>query len=103
MSGLELVSSIFILLGAIFVFNAVVGVIRFPNTLATMHANSKPQTLGLLFIIIGLLIYLHSWTATGMLLLCFVFTLLTVPAVNYTLARVYYLQQVAKLKSEENK
>ena len=50
---LDIVGAIFLLLGAMLCFAASVGLVRFPDVLTRMHAATKPQTLGLLFVVIG--------------------------------------------------
>ena len=54
----DIVSLFFILPGAFMVFSAAVGTVRFGTTLARVHAITKPQTTGLLLMMIGTIIRL---------------------------------------------
>ena len=49
----DIVSLVFILPGAFMVFSAAVGMVRFRSTLARVHAITKPQTTGLLLMMVG--------------------------------------------------
>lgn len=69
----DLVGAVFLVLGTFMTLVAAIGLLRFPDLLSRLHATSKPQSLGLAFMMIGLSISLRSpaiaWTATLILLL----------------------------------
>ena len=75
----DVVSAVFLLCGAFLAFAAGVGVVRFPDLLARMHAATKPQVLGLILVLAGLSLRLRSWGAVATLFLVVIFQLLTSP------------------------
>ncbi|MHA7725054.1 monovalent cation/H(+) antiporter subunit G [Corynebacterium hesseae] len=52
----DILSIILILLGSILTLAAAIGVARFKDTMARVHAIAKPQTTGLIFTILGAII-----------------------------------------------
>lgn len=85
------------LCGSLLSLTAAIGLIRFPDTLMRMHAATKPQTLGLILIILGTAIYRGTNMAdTSMLALAAVFTLITAPASGHRVGRVAYFEQYRK-------
>ncbi|AYJ51171.1 monovalent cation/H(+) antiporter subunit G [Rhodococcus sp. P1Y] len=90
---LEVISAIFILLGAILAFTAAVGIVRFPDTLSRMHAATKPQVVGLILVLTGAVIQLRGSVDIWMLVLVGVFTLVTAPVIAHTVGRVAYREQ----------
>lgn len=87
---LDVVGALFLLLGAMLCFAASVGLVRFPDVLTRMHAATKPQTLGLLFVVTGVALSLQNWKALGMLLLVAVLQLLTAPVAAHMVSRTAY-------------
>ena len=55
----DVISLVFLLPGAFMVFSAAVGTVRFNSTMARIHAITKPQTTGLLLMMIGTLSLIH--------------------------------------------
>ncbi|WKD58200.1 Na(+)/H(+) antiporter subunit G [Corynebacterium capitovis DSM 44611] len=92
----DIISLLLILPGAFMVFSAAVGVVRFPSTMARIHAITKPQTTGLVLLVAGTLIRLvshpdfgvHQRGDAGILLLLVVFALMTNPVTAQRLSRV---------------
>ena len=62
---LDTASLVFILPGAFMVFSAAIGTARFQSTMARIHAITKPQTTGLVLMIIGTIIRLSNGQAGG--------------------------------------
>ena len=77
-------------LGAFLCLSAGVGLLRFPDVLARMHAGTKPQVLGVLLIMVGAAIRLQGSSATWMLLLVALFQLVTAPVSAHMISRVAY-------------
>ena len=75
----DVASAICLLGGAFLAFAAGVGVLRFPDLLARMHAGTKPQVLGLILVLIGLALRLRSGGAVWALVLVAIFQMLTAP------------------------
>lgn len=87
---LDVVGAVFLLLGAMLCFAAAMGLVRFPDVLTRMHAATKPQTLGLLFVIVGVAFSLQSLKPLGMLALVAILQLLTAPVSAHMVARTAY-------------
>ena len=80
---LEWIAMLFLLAGALLTFIAGIGMVRFPDLLSRMHAASKPQVLGLIFVLIGLGLELLSVEtnvfSVGSLILVALFQIVTIP------------------------
>jgi multicomponent Na+:H+ antiporter subunit G len=87
---LDIIGALFLLLGAMLCFAASVGLVRFPDVLTRMHAATKPQTLGLLFVVAGVAFSLQNLQALGILLLVAVLQLLTAPVAAHMVSRTAY-------------
>jgi multicomponent Na+:H+ antiporter subunit G len=100
-----------LLAGAFLCLTAGVGLVRFPDVLSRMHAGTKPQVLGVLFVMVGGAIRLHGLSATWMLLLVAAFQLLTAPVSAHMISRVAYRRRhvrrdlllVDELRDEEGR
>ncbi|SNS18768.1 multisubunit sodium/proton antiporter, MrpG subunit [Streptosporangium subroseum] len=91
MTPLDVAAAACVLLGAGLAFAAGVGMVRFPGTLARMHAATKPQVFGLLLILLAMGLRNPGWTVVGMLLLIAVFQVVTVAVAAYVVGRAAYL------------
>lgn len=87
---MDIIGAVFLLLGAMLCFAASVGLVRFPDVLTRMHAATKPQTLGLLFVVIGVAFSLQNLQALGILVLVAVLQLLTAPVAAHMVSRTAY-------------
>lgn len=93
------VASVICMLGGSFlVLAAGVGVLRFPDLLARMHAGTKPQVLGLILVLVGLGLRLRSGGAVWALVLVAVFGLLTAPVAAHMVGRAGY--RTGKVRSD---
>ncbi|MDQ2623913.1 MAG: monovalent cation/H(+) antiporter subunit G [Actinomycetota bacterium] len=97
--ALDVVAAVFLLGGAFLSLVAGVGIVRFPDLLARMHAGTKPQVLGMLFMLIGLGVRLRSWGVAGLLLLVILFQMLTAPVGAHMVARAGY--RTGKVRTED--
>lgn len=86
----DVVSVVCLLGGAFFVLAAGAGVLRFPDLLSRMHAGTKPQTLGLVLVLIGLALRLREGGAVWALVLVVVFQMLTAPVAAHMVGRAGY-------------
>lgn len=92
----DVISLILIVLGAVFVLTAAVGVARFKDTMSRVHAVTKPQTTGLIFMILGALIRVTGTESFGVaersdigfLVLLVLFAMITSPVTGQRLSRV---------------
>ena len=91
---LEWIAMLFLLVGALLTFIAGIGMVRFPDLLSRMHAASKPQVLGLIFVLIGFGLKLLSVEthvfSVGSLILVALFQIVTIPVAGHIAARVGY-------------
>lgn len=87
---LDLATAVLILLGAFLSLSAGIGLLRFPDMIARLHAQSKPQAAGLLFILIGLALQQTNWGAVLFIFPILLFQFITTPAAGIVLARGGY-------------
>jgi multicomponent Na+:H+ antiporter subunit G len=87
---LTVVAGIFLLLGAFLSLAAGVGLVRFPDVPSRLHAATKPQILGLLFILAAIAIEAHSWSTLLAVAPVLVFQMLTAPISAHMVARAGY-------------
>lgn len=76
--------------GSFLALAAGVGVLRFPDLLARMHAGTKPQVLGLILLLTGEALRVRNMQVLGMLVLIVVFQLLTAPVAAHMVGRAGY-------------
>jgi multicomponent Na+:H+ antiporter subunit G len=88
----ELIGSVLILLGAIFLFSAGLGVLRMPDAFTRLQAGTKASTLGNMLVLGGVAFYHPSWTLK--LLIVIYFVLLTNPISSHALARAVHAIRV---------
>jgi len=87
---IDVLAAFFLLAGAALALTAAIGLVRFPDVLTRMHAATKPQTLGLLLILIGLGLRLQDLGAITMLVVVGVFQLLTAPVSAHMIGRAAF-------------
>jgi multicomponent Na+:H+ antiporter subunit G len=89
-SILEVLAAICLLLGAFLSIAAGVGLLRFPDALSRLHAATKPQILGLLFVVTAIALEAHSWSTLLALLPVLLFQVLTAPISAHMVGRAGY-------------
>src|SRR5207344_1134468 len=77
--------SILILLGAVFLFSAGLGMLRMPDVFTRIQAGTKASTLGNMLVLAGLAFYHPGWTLKLVIVIYFV--LMTNPISSHALAR----------------
>ena len=87
---LDLVAAACLLLGAVLSLAAGVGLLRFPDALSRLHAATKPQVLGLIFIVIALTISTRSLPVLFVLVPVVLFQMLTAPIAAHMIGRAGY-------------
>ena len=92
----DIISATLLLLGCLMAVTAAIGLVRFPDTLSRMHAATKPQTFGLLLILLGAVLRLGDSVDSGMLILAGLFALITAPVVAHRIGRLAYQEQRAR-------
>lgn len=81
----DIIGSLLVLAGAIFLFSAGLGLIRMPDAYTRIQAGTKASTLGNLLVLAGLAVYHPGWTFK--LLLIGYFVLLSNPISSHALSR----------------
>lgn len=92
----DLVGAMFLLLGATLAFVGAVGLVRLPDLFSRMHAATKPQTLGLLFVLVGLALTIRSWASVATLLIVLGAQALTAPVAAHMIGRSGYRSGVGE-------
>ena len=91
---MELLGSLIILAGSIFLFSAGLGVLRMPDSYNRIQTGTKASTLGTMLVLAGLCIYHPAWT--GKILLLIFFVLITNPVSSHALARASHRRGIPK-------
>lgn len=78
---------IFILAGAVLCLTAAIGLLRFRDLLTRMHAATKPQVLGVLLVLVGVMLSKEGGLHIGMLILIAIFQMLTIPVGAHMVGR----------------
>ncbi|MDD7587059.1 MAG: monovalent cation/H(+) antiporter subunit G [Corynebacterium glucuronolyticum] len=86
----------FILVGAFLCLSAALGLVRFHDTMARLHAITKPQSLGIVFTLVGVALRVTASPTfgpaergdLGICALIIMFTLLTAPTVGQRQGRI---------------
>ncbi len=89
-SILDITAAVLLVLGAFLSLSAAVGLIRFPDSLARLHAATKPQILGLILVVLALALSLRSGAALLLVLPVIVFQMLTAPISAHMVGRAGY-------------
>ncbi|KAB1659531.1 monovalent cation/H(+) antiporter subunit G [Pseudoclavibacter chungangensis] len=87
---LDVVSGVLLIIGALLSLAAGIGLMRFSDLLTRMHAQTKPQIAGLLFILVALGIQQTELPTILFLVPIMFFQMLTTPVAAATLARGGY-------------
>src|SRR5919112_63618 len=87
---IDLVSAVFMVVGAVMSLGAAIGLLRFPDLLSRMHAATKPQVLGLFLLLASIGLQMRTWWVWPVLLVAWIFQLLTVPVSAHMVGRAGY-------------
>ena len=81
----DVIGNLFLIIGALFLFSAGLGVLRMPDTYNRIQTGTKATTLGTIMILVGIAFLHPSWTWKLIILIFFV--MLTNPVSSHALAR----------------
>lgn len=87
---LDLLAACFSLLGAFFCLTAAVGLVRFPDLVTRMHPAAKPQSLGMVILLVGLALHIRTLSAALFLALVTILQMMTVTLSSHVVARTGY-------------
>lgn len=85
----DVVSAVLLLTGALFCLLGALGLVRLPDLPARLQAATKPQTVGLLLILVGTAVRLQFEHAATLVLIVG-FQLVTAPVISQIIARSAY-------------
>ena len=77
--------NLFLIIGALFLFSAGLGVLRMPDTYNRIQTGTKATTLGTIMVLVGIAFLHPPWTLKLIILIFFV--MLTNPVSSHALAR----------------
>ncbi len=90
MDVVEFIARVLLLFGCSLILLAGIGIVRFSDVYARMHAAAKAPTLGILAIAIGVAMSVRTAAATFTVLLVVVLQLVTGPVGTHLLSRAVY-------------
>jgi multicomponent Na+:H+ antiporter subunit G len=90
MTTIDIVASVFLVLGSLMSLLAGIAVLRFPDTMSRIHAATKPQVLGIILLMVGVGLRLGSPGVIGMLVLIVILQFVTAPVSAHLTVRVAY-------------
>lgn len=89
-----IISILLIIIGALFMFVAALGVFRMPDLFLRMSATTKAATLGAGFILLAAAVYFNDFGVTTRALATIVFLLITAPVAAHMIGRAAYFNGV---------
>lgn len=90
----ESISLILLLLGAVFMLLAAIGMVRMPDVLTRMHSSTKSATLGVGLIMLGVVLVFGDFAIGVRALAIVIFLFMTTPVSAHMIARAAYLSGV---------
>ncbi|PRO65068.1 monovalent cation/H(+) antiporter subunit G [Alkalicoccus urumqiensis] len=91
---IEILISIFLLIGGLLSLVGGVGILRFPDVYGRLHAATKSATLGVIGILTGVFLFflILEHIFIGKILLGIIFVFLTAPVGAFMISRTAYIQ-----------
>jgi multicomponent Na+:H+ antiporter subunit G len=90
----EILSAVFLISGAFFIFVAALGMFRLPDLYTRMHAATKSISLGIGCLLIGTVIYFATLLIMLKAVAIILFIFMTMPVASHMISRVAYLRRV---------
>ncbi len=90
----DMFAAVFMIIGSLFGFLSAIGVVRLPDVFTRMQATTKANTLGVGFIMLGLMLFFSELGATARALLIIAFIFITIPVGAHMLSRAAYFTKV---------
>ncbi len=85
---MNLIITLLILLGALVIFIAGIGILRLPNLLSRMHAVTKVSSFGLLLLLIAINLFALDWGVFIKTIIIFFVLINLSPMASFLLAKV---------------
>lgn len=90
MTAAEVVGSVFLVVGSLLALLGAVGLHRFPDVFARMHAATKPATLGTVLVLTGGAVAIGEFAISSTLVLIAALQLITAPVGAHMVGRAAY-------------
>ncbi|MGJ9413343.1 monovalent cation/H(+) antiporter subunit G [Aeromicrobium sp. CF4.19] len=87
---IDVIAGACLILGAFLALVAGIGLVRFPDVLTRMHAATKPQSLGIVLVLIGLALRVDDRGALTLIALAGIFQLVTAPVAAHMVGRAAF-------------
>ncbi len=88
---MSLLSQVFLLIGAFFMFVAAVGIYRMPDLYMRLHTNTKSATFGVSFILLGAIVHFWDLAVTTRAIAIILFLFVTAPIAAHMIGRAAYI------------
>ena len=85
-----MIAEIVMFVGAVLILLAALGLVRFNDTLARMHALTKATAMGVVLVLVGAAVNATAAHVVSMLLLAAALQLLTAPVAGHMIGRAVY-------------
>lgn len=95
----ELLSAIVMVIGAILIVIAMIGIVRFPDVFCRAHAVGKGLTFGLMVLLIGLWLDPHSEVSGLKIVAAIFFQFVTLPVASHLLSRLSYEKNLPRYRN----
>lgn len=91
-----ILSSMLIIIGALFMLLAAVGLVRMPDLFTRMHATTKSTTLGVGCLMLGVALYFGDLAIAARALAVVAFVFVTAPVTGHLVARAAYFSNTPR-------
>lgn len=95
----DLITGILLLMGALFMLLAAIGLVRMPDLYMRMHATTKAPAMGMLLLLAGLCTCFPQTSVIIKSLLVIIFIFITAPVSTHLISRTAYQMKVKKWKN----
>jgi len=85
----KIIISVLILLGSFFILVSAIGILRFKDLYARLHATTKATSFGLLLLLVGVSLFFNIFPVYVKSLLIIIFIYLTAPLAAHTIAKSF--------------
>jgi len=89
----DIVSKVFILIGAFFMFVAGLGLLRMPDIYMRLHTNTKSATFGVGFLLLGAAVHFGDFAISIRALAIVIFLFATAPVAGHMIGRAAYISK----------
>lgn len=99
----KIIISVLILLGSFFILVSAIGILRFKDLYARLHATTKATSFGLLLLLVGVSLFFNIFPVYVKSLLIIIFIYLTAPLAAHTIAKSFTGNSENSENTAENK